>query len=146
VAAIYDGVGRATWEANFDLLARKATLVTCQSLSPPFPPTSTRTLPNTPFDPVSIVGNASGAPPEFSPLKLVKGNWKVTRPTLNNFIVTDAEFQSYTTELFELLKSGALKLLISHTSEFSAEGLREAHELLTGRKTVGKLVVEVAKE
>lgn len=124
------------------------------------------------------VGNASGAPPEFSPLKLyvsllsfrpllphpshpsltallsfsplpassVKGNWKVTRPTVGNFLVTDEEFAGYTSELFALMKSGAVKLLVSHTAPFTADGLREAHAQLTGRKTVGKLVLEISKE
>ena len=70
----------------------------------------------------------------------------MTRPTVNNFVTTDEEFEGYTTELFKLLHDGALKLLISHTAPFTADGLREAHELLTGRKTVGKLIVEVSKE
>ncbi|KAL7416308.1 hypothetical protein BDY24DRAFT_379217 [Mrakia frigida] len=120
VIAIFDGVGKATFDVNWEILARKGTFVT--------------------------FGNASGPPPEFSPLKLVKGNWKITRPTLNNFIFTPEEFHTYAAELFQLMHDKHVRLLISHVAPFTAEGLVEAHALLTGRQTVGKLVVEVSKD
>ncbi|KAL7412560.1 hypothetical protein BDY24DRAFT_391837 [Mrakia frigida] len=120
VNAIYDGVGRQTWEANWPCLRRKGTLVT--------------------------FGNASGAPPDFSPLMLVKGNWKITRPTVGNAIVTSEEFHHYTNLLFQLFDIGVVRLVVSHVSPLTAEGLRTAHELLTSRRTVGKLLVEVRKE
>ncbi|CED83126.1 quinone oxidoreductase [Phaffia rhodozyma] len=120
VHAVFDGVGKATWEGNFPLLSRKGTIVS--------------------------FGNASGPPPEISPLILGKGNWKLTRPVLNNAIHTPEEFEYYTSELFKLVDQKVVNLLVNGTYPLSAEGLRQAHADLTGRKTVGKLVIQVADE
>lgn len=54
VHAVFDGVGKDTFLANFELLRRKGTLV--------------------------CVGNASGAPDPISPLKLAAKNLKLARP------------------------------------------------------------------
>ncbi len=54
VHAVFDGVGKDTFLANFDLLRRKGTLV--------------------------AVGNASGPPDPISPLKLSPKNIKLVRP------------------------------------------------------------------
>ncbi|KAI5118257.1 hypothetical protein M0805_008191 [Coniferiporia weirii] len=56
VHAVFDGVGKDTFDNNFLLLRRKGSLVS--------------------------VGNASGAVPPFPPLKLTGKNIKLTRPTL----------------------------------------------------------------
>ena len=39
-------------------------------------------------------------------------NVKITRPTLFNYITTHEEFESYINDLFDLLKSGKLKVKI----------------------------------
>lgn len=82
----------------------------------------------------------------FSPLKLTAGSWKLTRPTLNNAIATPEEFHSYTKELLDFVAANVVRVLVHHVAPFSEAGLKEALGLLTGRKTVGKLVVKVSGE
>ena len=60
VDAVFDGVGKDTFLANFDLLKRKGTLV--------------------------AVGNASGPPDPISPLKLSPKNIKLVRPRYTHFL------------------------------------------------------------
>lgn len=115
--AVYDGVGKDTWEDNFQLIARKGTIVS--------------------------IGNASGAVPPFAPLKLVAKNLKVLRPTLNNYIFTPEEFRQYSTEYFEFLKKG-VHVEIHKEYPFTAEGVRQSQIDITGRGTIGKLLINVA--
>lgn len=88
---------------------------------------------------------------------------------LNNALATTEEWKAYTKEMFDLVDAGVVRvrgagarsrvrswliqsssassqLLISETYPFTADGLRDAHKALTGRQTVGKLVIEVSKE
>jgi len=117
VAAIYDGVGKDTWEDNFKSIARKGTIVS--------------------------LGNSSGVVPPFAPLKLSAKNLKVARPTVGNYIQEPAEFTHYTHEYFELLADG-LDVAIHAEYPFSAEGVRQSQEDITGRGTVGKLLIKIA--
>lgn len=117
VQAVFDGVGKDTWEDNFALIARKGTIVS--------------------------IGNASGAVPPFAPLKLVAKNVKVVRPTLNNYILTPEEFRRYADEYFQFLADG-LKVEIHKVYPFTADGVRQAQIDITGRGTIGKLLVNVA--
>ena len=118
VHAVLDGVGADTWESDFEVARRKATLVT--------------------------FGNASGPVPPFAPLKLGAKNLKVCRPVLNNYVVTKEEMQTYSSEMFDLYAKGAFKLSRWQDGyPFSVEGMRQAHEDLAGRKTTGKLVVHM---
>lgn len=140
VHAVYDGVGADTWESDFDVVRRKGSIVT--------------------------FGNASGPVPPFAPLKLAAKNLKgkkegaylncmllifanlVCRPTLNNYVATTEEMQTYAKELFDLYAKGAFKLAVSPTAPdgytFTAEGARQSHADLSGRKTTGKLIVKIA--
>ncbi|GJN94646.1 hypothetical protein Rhopal_007729-T1 [Rhodotorula paludigena] len=131
VHAVFDGVGKDTFEIDFELLrrqasARKGTLVT--------------------------LGNASGPVPPFSPLKLGPKNLKVVRPVLNQYVHTLDEFQSYTRELFDLVQQGKLRLSVHGEYPLTTEGVRQTHKdirLTNGwtaasRKTSGKLLVKTA--
>lgn len=115
--AVYDGVGKDTWDACFQIVARKGTIVT--------------------------FGNASGAVPEFAPLKLAPKNIKVCRPTLFNYVTTPEERRHYSAELFDLVQSGKVKLNIHEEYEFTTQGLQKAFADIKGRGTTGKLVVKV---
>ncbi|CAD6573574.1 MAG: NADPH:quinone reductase [Cyphobasidiales sp. Tagirdzhanova-0007] len=118
VHAVLDGVGADTWESDFEVARRKATLVS--------------------------FGNASGPVPPFAPLKLGPKNLKVCRPVLNNYVITKEEMQYYSNELFDLYKKDAFKLEIWKDGyPFSAEGIRQAHEDLAGRRTTGKLIMNM---
>ncbi|KAI9063529.1 NAD-P-binding protein [Trametes sanguinea] len=118
VHAIFDGVGKDTFESDFKMIRRKGTIVS--------------------------VGNASGAVPPFPPLKLVEKNVRLLRPTLGNYVYTPEEGRRYSTELFDLIAKGELKIRIHAEYPFTAEGVQQAQKDLTGGKTVGKLIVKVA--
>ncbi|CDO75013.1 hypothetical protein BN946_scf184965.g15 [Trametes cinnabarina] len=118
VHAIFDGVGKDTFESDFKMIRRKGTIVS--------------------------VGNASGAVPPFPPLKLVEKNVRLLRPTLSNYMYTPEEGRRYSTELFDLIAKGDLKIRIHAEYPFTAEGVQQAQKDLTGGKTVGKLIVKIA--
>jgi NADPH2:quinone reductase len=84
VHAVYDGVGKDTWEEDFEVVRPKATIVT--------------------------FGNASGPVPPFAPLKLSPKALKVTRPTLGPFIAEPEDFARYAKEIFEIVQKGGLKV------------------------------------
>lgn len=68
----------------------------------------------------------------------------VCRPTLNNYVATQEEFDTYTRELFDLIEKGIVRIAVHKEYPFSVEGIRQAQEDLTSRKTTGKLIVKVA--
>ncbi|KAG8780927.1 hypothetical protein FRC15_009168 [Serendipita sp. 397] len=115
---IYDGVGKATWEGNFEMIRRKGTIVT--------------------------FGNASGVVPAFSPMKLKDKNLKVARPVVNNYLITPAENLYYNTLLWDTVKSGVLKANIYKEFPFTPEGVATAQTEQTSGKTTGKLILKVA--
>ncbi|KAM0756590.1 NAD(P)-binding protein [Meredithblackwellia eburnea MCA 4105] len=118
VHAVFDGVGKDTFDADFDILRRKGSLIT--------------------------LGNASGPVPPFAPLKLGPKNLKVARPVLNQYVHTLDEFQYYTKELFKLQKEGAITLSVHGEYELTTEGIRQTQRDLSSRKTSGKLLVKIA--
>ncbi|KIJ53606.1 hypothetical protein M422DRAFT_73896 [Sphaerobolus stellatus SS14] len=120
VSAVFDGVGKDTWENDFKLIRRKGTIVS--------------------------VGNASGVVPPFAPLKLTEKNLKVCRPTLFNYLETSDEIAHYFGELWGLLEKDEIKIKIHKEYPFTAEGVKEAHQDITGRSTVGKLLIKVARD
>ncbi|KAJ6520184.1 hypothetical protein C8R45DRAFT_954206 [Mycena sanguinolenta] len=117
VDAVFDGVGKDTFDSNFKMLKRKGTLVS--------------------------VGNASGAVPPFAPIRLVEKNLKLLRPTVGNYAQTAEELRHYTTQLFALVADGSLKIKIHHEYPFTAEGAQQAQKDLTGGKSTGKLLIKV---
>lgn len=118
VHAIFDGVGKDTFESDLVMIRRKGTLVS--------------------------VGNASGAVPPFPPIKLLQKNVKLLRPTMNNYTYTPAEALHYGNALFSLLANGTLKTQIFKEYPFTTEGIRQAQIDLTSGKTTGKLIVKVS--
>lgn len=118
VQAIFDGVGKDTWEDDFKMIARKGTIAT--------------------------FGNASGAVEPFSPMKLAGKNVKVARPTLGNYVATQEEMETYSAELYELIAKGVVNISIHQEYPFTADGIRQAQQDITSRKTTGKLVIKVA--
>ncbi|KII93285.1 hypothetical protein PLICRDRAFT_35480 [Plicaturopsis crispa FD-325 SS-3] len=119
VDAVFDGVGKDTFEANFEFIKRKGTIV--------------------------CVGNASGAVPPFSPLKLVAKNIKIVRPTMANYAFTPEEVSYYGKKIYGLIEEGVLKIRIFAEYPFTAEAVQQAQKDLTSGKTTGKLVVKVSE-
>ncbi len=117
VQAVFDGVGKDTWEDDFKVIARKGTIAT--------------------------FGNASGAVDPFPPLKLSAKNVKVCRPTLGNYVATRDELETYTSQLWELVAQGAVKLRVHKEYPFSADGIKQSQVDITSRGTTGKLLIKV---
>ncbi|TFY81532.1 hypothetical protein EWM64_g2482 [Hericium alpestre] len=116
--AIFDGVGKDTFDIDFKMIRCNGTLVS--------------------------LGNSSGAVPPFSPLRLSEKNVRLLYPSLFNYLVTPEQRSYWGTKLWRLVAAGDLKINIFQDYPFTAEGVRRAQVDLTEGKTVGKLLIRVA--
>ncbi|KAH7353556.1 quinone oxidoreductase [Plectosphaerella cucumerina] len=114
VDVIFDGVGKATFDLDIQLAARKGRLV--------------------------VFGNASGAVPPFDILRLGPKNLKIMRPVVNNYVAERHELEKYSSELFEMLVTGKVKIDVHKT--YPLKDAAQAHVDLEGRKTTGKLIIK----
>ena len=114
VPVVYDGVGKATWEGSLDCLRPRGLMVT--------------------------FGNASGpvAPVNLGILS-AKGSLYVTRPTLATYIATRADLVERSSALFEVVKSGKVKIEI--TARYKLVDAAQAHRDLESRKTTGSVIL-----
>ena len=114
VPVIFDGVGKATWEASLASAAKRGLIVS--------------------------YGNAGGAVDGVALGTLAtKGSLFVTRPTLFDYYVTQEERQRGTDRLFEMLAKGAIVPEIGQT--FALEQAAEAHRALEAGETRGATVL-----
>jgi NADPH2:quinone reductase len=114
VAAVYDGVGKTTFDASLASLAVRGTL--------------------------ALFGAASGPVPPLDPQRLnAAGSVFLTRPSLAHFIRTGDEFTWRASELFEAIAGGAITIEVGGRYPL-AEAAR-AHQDLQGRKTAGSIVL-----
>lgn len=115
MAAVYDGVGKATFMHGFDALAPTGRMI--------------------------LYGAASGRP---EPLELgvlqSKGSLYVQRPILGTYTRTPELLRDRAAALFELIAVGALDVRIG--AVYPLEQARQAHQDLVGRKTTGKLLLK----
>jgi NADPH2:quinone reductase len=114
VAVVYDGVGKATFEASLDSLRRRGMLVLFGASSGPVPP----------FDPQTL--NA-------------KGSLFLTRPTLGDHIVDREELTWRAGDVLGAAARGELSVRIGGRYPLAEAG--RAHEDLAGRRTTGKLLL-----
>ncbi|KAK0547764.1 NADPH:quinone reductase [Tilletia horrida] len=117
VQAIFDSIGKATFDGDFEAIAKRGTIVS--------------------------FGNASGPVGEFSLLKLVAKNVKIVRPQLYNYLEDAEEHEAYSKELFDLIASGAVKINIHAGYPFTTDGVRQTQQDITSRGTSGKLVIKI---
>ena len=113
VAAVYDGVGSATFDGSLASLRRRGTMV--------------------------LFGASSGAVPPFDPLRLMKGSLFLTRPTIDDFVETRPELLRRAGEVLGWLAGGKLDVRIGAT--YPLADAPQAHEDLAGRRTTGKLLL-----
>jgi NADPH2:quinone reductase len=114
VQAVYDGVGKDTFDGSLDALARRGMLV--------------------------LFGGSSGQVPPFDPQRLNRGgSLSLTRPTLVDFTVTRAEMLGRATELLGWIADGRLEVTVGAT--YPLADAAKAHEDLAARRTTGKLVL-----
>jgi len=114
VDAVYDGVGKDTFERDLNVLRPRGWLV--------------------------LFGASSGAVPPFDPIRLSqKGSLFLTRPTLGHYIATRAELEQRAGDVLTAIARGELKLRIDH--EYPLAEAAQAHRNLEGRRTTGKLLL-----
>jgi NADPH2:quinone reductase len=116
VAAVYDGVGKDTFDASLASLRPRGMLV--------------------------LFGAASGQPP---PLELGRlaggGSLFVTRPTLVHYTLTREEHLRRASDVFTWIAEGRLDVRIG--DRYPLEEARQAQEDLEARRTTGKLLLTV---
>lgn len=114
VDAVFDGVGKSTFDGSLASLAVRGSLV--------------------------LFGAASGPVPPFDLQRLnAAGSVTVSRPSLGHFLLTPEERAWRAGELFDAVLSGALTVRIGAT--FPLEDAAEAHRALAGRRTTGKVLL-----
>ena len=114
VDAVFDSVGKDTFQASLDSLAPLGTLIS--------------------------FGNASGAVPDFSPLLLMqKGSLFLTRPTLSHYAPDQPRLQALADSLFEAIRS--LDIRIDIGQRFALKEAAEAHRALASRQTLGSTIL-----
>ena len=116
VAAAYDSIGKATFDASLDSLRPLGVLAT--------------------------YGNASGPVEPFSPAILAaKGSLYVTRPTLATHISTRALLEQGAERLIDVVASKQVKIHVNQV--FTLEDCAEAHRQLEARETTGSTVLNI---
>jgi NADPH2:quinone reductase len=114
VHVVYDGVGKSTFEKGLNVLRPRGYMV--------------------------LFGGASGAVPPFDPIALSqKGSLFLTRPSLLHYIATRQELEQRSSDVFNMILAGKLKLRIGHV--YKLEEVQQAHRDLEGRKTTGKILL-----
>ena len=114
VHVVYDGVGKSTFDKDLNVLRPRGYLV--------------------------LFGGASGPVPPFDPIKLSqKGSLFLTRPSLMHYILTRQELEWRAGDVFNMIKSGKLKLRIHHI--YKLEEAAQTHRDLEARKTTGKVLL-----
>jgi NADPH2:quinone reductase len=114
VHVVYDGVGKATFDKDLNVLLPRGYLV--------------------------LFGGASGAVPPFDLIKLSqKGSLYITRPTLVNYIATREDLEWRAGDVLGWIENGELKLRIH--KQYPLADAAQAHRDLEGRKTTGKLLL-----
>lgn len=116
VAAAYDSIGKATFDASLDSLR--------------------------PFGVLATYGNASGPVDPFSPQVLAgKGSLYVTRPTLATHTSTRELLEEGAQRLFAAVESGQVKISVNQTLPLA--DCAEAHRRLEARETTGSTILKI---
>ena len=114
VPAVYDGVGRTTFDASMASLRPHGVLV--------------------------LYGQSSGPVPPFDPNRLQHaGSIYLTRPTLRHFIATPEELTRRADGILGMVADGSLSVHIGGRYPLAEAG--RAHTDLQSRRTTGKLLL-----
>lgn len=114
VAAVYDGVGRATFLEGLNALRPTGRMI--------------------------LYGATSGQPDPFDTSVLTaRGSLYIQRPTLRTYTRTPELLRDRARRLFQLIESGKLDVRIG--SRYPLEQAHRAHEDLQTRRTTGKLLL-----
>jgi NADPH2:quinone reductase len=114
VAAVYDGIGKTTFQDGLRALR--------------------------PFGRMILYGSASGQPDPLVVQSLAGlGSLYVQRPTLQTYTRTAELLRQRAAALFALIEQGELDVRIGH--RYPLDAARQAHEDLEARRTTGKLLL-----
>jgi NADPH:quinone reductase len=114
VAAVYDGVGRATFDESLKALRTRGMMV--------------------------LSGAASGPVEPFDPMRLEhEGSLFLSRPSLRHYTSARDELLERSRELFGWLADGSVGVSIG--GRYPLEDARRAQEDLASRATTGKLIL-----
>jgi NADPH2:quinone reductase len=114
VDTVFDGVGKASWDASLASIAKRGLMVT--------------------------YGNASGPVPALPPLDLMRaGSLFLTRPTMGDYFDGPADRRTAAKRLFDMILSGKLRIEIGQT--FALADAAQAHRALEARQTTGSTVL-----
>jgi NADPH2:quinone reductase len=111
--AVYDSVGRTTFDKSLQCTAPRGVL--------------------------ALFGQSSGPVPPVDPARLAKNGVFLTRPSLGHYTATREELQARSSELFGWVVSGRLTVRIHR--RLALRDAAEAHRLLEGRQTTGKVLL-----
>lgn len=113
-AAVFDGVGRSTFDASLASLAVRGTL--------------------------ALFGGSSGPVPAVDPLRLMAaGSVYLTRPSLGHFIRSADEFACRAGELIDAIAGGSITITVG--GHYPLAEAQRAHEDLQARRTTGSIVL-----
>jgi len=113
-AAVYDGVGRSTFDDSLSCLRLRGYMV--------------------------LYGAASGPVPPFELQRLAaSGSLFISRPTLGSYISTRDELLHRAGDLFAWIRDGQLDIRIGGT--YPLDEAAQAHDDLAARRTTGKLLL-----
>ena len=117
VDVVYDSVGKTTFDKSLSVLRPRGTM--------------------------ALFGQSSGSVPPFDPSILnARGSLFLTRPNLAHHLLDRQELLWRAGDVLKYVASGVVKVRISGTYPLSEAA--EAHQVLEGRKTTGKLLLKVA--
>jgi NADPH:quinone reductase len=113
-AAVYDGVGQATFDGSLSSLRPRGHLV--------------------------LFGSASGRVPPFDPMRLEEhGSLFLTRPSVRHYTARREELLERAADVFGWIAEERLRVHIG--GRYRLEDARKAHEDLEARRTSGKLLL-----
>ncbi len=114
VPAVFDGVGKNTFQGSISCLKPRGMMVSFGNASGP-------------LDPVNV------------PKDIQSKSLFLTRPTIGHYFSSQKELQEGADEIFEKIKFGKIKIKIF--KEYKLEDTKKAHEDLENRKILGPSII-----
>jgi len=119
VAAVFDGVGKATFDHGLQVLARDGTMVS--------------------------YGNIGGNVTDFDVDKLREKNLRLMRPSVFGYVRTREEFVSFSEKLFEFMSGMEARGAGEIVAVIPLVEVKKAHEELEARKITGKVLLHIGE-
>ncbi|KAJ2815158.1 NADPH:quinone reductase [Coemansia furcata] len=115
VHAVFDGVGKATFEGSLNALRMEGSMVS--------------------------FGNSSGAVPPVPLFDLSQKNLRLLRPRLYGYLAKEEDHHRHIAEVFRLVEEKIIDVKIFNIYDLA--DAPKAHADLEGRKTTGKLLLRI---